>query len=138
MITVNGINFRNFAEQIIANKENDEKINELTAEMEETVQALSTQVEELTNKALEPCLFNIKVEDRNGVQSEYWGITSTLVGDMNRRLPDTIVGHSQYANIVLNAIDGILVGNYAFNQLDYERYLITEISITNINMPTVG
>lgn len=144
MITINGKSFRNFAEQIIENRENDERVNEIAAEMEENVQELTTKVQELTNSiaemqqsALQGLSFNIHLQNSEDDESEYWGVAYVPAGNTNLDLPNTIVAHGTNTNVILTATDGMNVGNTVINQLDYERYLITELSINRINMPTV-
>lgn len=144
MITINGKTFRNFAEQIIENRENDERVNEIAAEMEENVQELTTKVQELTNSiaemqqsSLKGLVFNIWLQDGEGDDSEYWGVAYVPAGNTSLDLPKTIVAHGPNTNVVLTATNGMYVGERVINQLDYERYLITELSISYISMPTV-
>ena len=144
MITIQDKKFRNFAEQIFANRENDEKVNEIAAEMEETVQALSTKVELLANSianmqlsSIQGIYFDIWLQNSEGDDSEYWGIAYTPAGNTSLTLPGTIVGHGKNTNVILTAPDGISIGNTVINQLDYQSYLITDLNIGLIDMPTV-
>lgn len=144
MITIQDKKFRNFAEQIFANRENDEKVNEIAAEMEETVQALSNKVDLLANSianmqlsSIQGIYFDIWLQNSEGDDSEYWGIAYTPAGNTNLELPGTIVGHGRNANVILTAPNGISIGNTVINQFDYQSYLITDLNIGLIDMPTV-
>ena len=144
MITIQDKKFRNFAEQIFANRENDEKVNEIAAEMEETVQALSTKVELLANSianmqlsSIQGIYFNIWLQNNEGDESEYWGIAYTPAGNTNLELPGTIIGHGKNVNVILTAPNGMSIGNSVINQFDYQSYTITDLNIGLIDMPTV-